>query len=133
MDREGTRSLFGATAAEFREAYPDHFTERTPRQTVQDALRASFHELGGAAWLKKFAESNDSNARTYVQLLGKLIPMEIVGKNGEALTILIKSYSNEPDAILKPDSHGLLHNVIEHLANKDVEDATPSAPEHADT
>ena len=54
--------------------------ESTPRQTNQqlrDVFREAFDILGGAEWLVRFASANDSNARTFVQAISKLLPQQV--------------------------------------------------------
>ena len=67
----------------------------TPRVLVKAILTDALHELGGVAWVVKFAQGNDGNARVFMQCITKLLPIELTGPGGADLTIIIKKETGE--------------------------------------
>ncbi len=73
-------------AAELVDAHPA-VTIKELRQVFRDA----FETLGGAVWLVEFARKDSQNARTFVQALSRMIPLELTGKDGAPLTVFIQN------------------------------------------
>lgn len=61
------------------------------KKELRAIFRDAFDQLGGAAWLVRFVRDDPQNARTFVQALARLIPLEITGKDGAPLTVLVQS------------------------------------------
>ena len=60
-------------------------------------FRDAFERLGGTDYLVEFAQSNDQNARVFVQAIAKLIPQEVTGKDGAPITIIVRKEGLEFD------------------------------------
>jgi len=65
-------------------------TGKQNKLIIKDVVREAFQRLGGADWLVAFATESPENARTFVQLVARLIPTEITGKDGAPLSIVIR-------------------------------------------
>lgn len=79
-------------------------------------LRDAFDGLGGVAWLIGFVQRDDQNARTFLQVLARTMPMELVGKDGQPLSIMIvqadgtqKAVNLNPDEVQAPPIEGEAH------------------------
>lgn len=57
---------------------------------LRTIFRDAFDTLGGAQWLVNFVRDDPQNARTFVQAITKLIPLEITGKDGSPLSVVIQ-------------------------------------------
>lgn len=51
---------------------------------IRDMIVGALDELGGIAWLKKQAEKHPA---AFMQLIGKVMPLQLVGHNGGAIQI----------------------------------------------
>lgn len=60
-------------------------------RAIRDLFREAFETLGGAHWLVEFAQESDANARVFVAAITRLLPLEVTGKDGAPLTILIQT------------------------------------------
>jgi hypothetical protein len=72
--------------------------ERTTRDTpaivkkeLRQILRDALDDLGGTAWLVSFIKKDDQNARAFLQVLGRTLPMELAGKDGAQITVVIQN------------------------------------------
>lgn len=54
-------------------------------------FRDAFDTLGGADWLVRFVREDPQNARTFVQAIARLMPLELTGKDGAPLTVVVQS------------------------------------------
>lgn len=61
------------------------------KKELRQIFRDAFDELGGAGWLVRFVRADPQNARTFVQAIARLMPLELTGKNGAPLTIMVQS------------------------------------------
>ena len=61
------------------------------KRAMRACIREAFDHLGGVDYLVNFAQKSDSNARVFVQLIGKLLPIEVTGRDGMPLTIRVIS------------------------------------------
>jgi hypothetical protein len=61
------------------------------KKELRQIFRDAFDTLGGADWLVRFVREDPQNARTFVQAIARLMPMEITGKDGAPLQVLIQS------------------------------------------
>lgn len=61
------------------------------KKELRQIFRDAFDELGGAAWLVRFVREDAQNARTFVQAIARLMPLELTGKDGAPLTVVIQS------------------------------------------
>ena len=59
------------------------------KRAVREMFREAFDLLGGVNWLVQFANRSDENARTFVNVVAKMIPLELTGKDGAPLTITV--------------------------------------------
>jgi hypothetical protein len=53
---------------------------------LKEAILHAFDQVGGVDYLQKVAEEDQ---RTFCTLLGKVLPMQITGKDGENLNVTI--------------------------------------------
>lgn len=83
-------------------------TDHQTKKAIREVVREAFDRLGGADWLVTFAQASSENARVFVSLVGRLIPTELVGKNGGPLTVVIKK---ETDV----DTAAILEGVVTRL------------------
>ena len=60
------------------------------RKELRQIFRDAFDTLGGADWLVRFVREDPQNARTFIQAIARLMPMEITGKDGAPLSIVIQ-------------------------------------------
>lgn len=77
----------------------------TPNKVTRElrkAIENAFVELGGESYLKRVARKNPG---VFVQLLGKLLPLQITGKDGDP----IKSETR----VIDPAAEGLLRRIRE--------------------
>lgn len=70
-------------------AVADRNHPATVKKELRQLFRDAFDQLGGTMWLVRFAQKDDQNARTFVQALSRLIPLELTGKDGSPLTVRI--------------------------------------------
>ena len=63
------------------------------KRAVREMFREAFDLLGGVDWLVQFASRSDENARTFVNVVAKMIPLELTGKDGAPLTITVVTES----------------------------------------
>jgi hypothetical protein len=61
------------------------------KKDLRVIFRDAFDSLGGAAWLVNFVRADPQNARTFVQAIARLMPLELTGKDGAALTVIVQS------------------------------------------
>lgn len=64
--------------------------DRQNRKAIREMFRDAFDQLGGVDWLITFANRSDENARVFINALTKMMPLEVTGKDGAALTINVK-------------------------------------------
>ena len=67
----------------------------TPNKTtgkIKDAILEAFEKAGGVTYLTKLAKED---ARTFVGLLGKIVPSEVKADVGDSLADLLKNYSDD--------------------------------------
>lgn len=77
--------------------------DRQNKRAVREMFRDAFELLGGVDWLVAFANRSDENARTFVNVVSKMIPLELTGKDGAPLTITVVTESSE-QAIAVPEA-----------------------------
>ena len=63
--------------------------DRQNKRAIREMFRDAFELLGGVDWLVAFAQRSDENARTFVNVVAKMIPLEVTGKDGTPLTITV--------------------------------------------
>lgn len=63
--------------------------DRQNKRAVREMFREAFDLLGGVDWLVQFAQRSDENARTFINVVAKMIPLELTGKDGAPLTITV--------------------------------------------
>lgn len=61
------------------------------RKDLRQIFRDAFDQLGGADWLVRFVRDDPQNARTFVQAIARLMPLELTGKDGAPLTVVVQS------------------------------------------
>lgn len=54
---------------------------------MRNIMRLAISRVGGAEALVKFYKKSDENARTFWNLAGRMIPLEVSGPGGEALKV----------------------------------------------
>lgn len=86
MARKKAKSETSPQAEALVDAHP-----ATTVKELRQVFREAFDTLGGAAWLVAFAQKDAQNARTFVQALSRLIPLELTGKDGGPLTVVIQN------------------------------------------
>jgi len=69
------------------------------KKELRALMRDAFDQLGGVEWLVAFARKDDQNARTFVQTLSRLIPLELTGKDGGPLTVVIRKSDGTEEAV----------------------------------
>jgi len=83
--------------------HADRAHPATVKRELRLLFRDAFDELGGMQWLVDFAREDAQNARTFVQALARLIPLELVGKDGQPLSItILKSDGSSTKVDLSP-------------------------------
>lgn len=60
-------------------------TKRELRALLRDALDA----LGGAQWIVDFVYADDKNARAFLQVLGRTLPLELLGADKAPISVTI--------------------------------------------
>jgi len=79
------------------------------RKDLREIFRNAFDVLGGATWLVNFVREDPQNARTFVQAIARLMPLELTGKDGGALTIMIQKADGSHQAVdLSPPNHSIV-------------------------
>lgn len=74
---------------------PIHEGDRvTPRVLVQAIVSDALVKLGGVDWIVKFVGKDDANGRVFLQLVGKLMPLQMHASLAP-LTIVIKREDGE--------------------------------------
>lgn len=69
------------------------------RKELRALMRDAFDQLGGVDWLVRFAQKDDQNARTFVQALSRLIPLELTGKDGGPLTVIVQKSDGSQETV----------------------------------
>ena len=60
------------------------------KKELRQIFRDAFDTLGGARWLVTFVREDPQNARTFVQAIARLMPLELVGKDGGPLSVVVQ-------------------------------------------
>lgn len=76
------------------------------KKELRQLFRDAFDELGGVEWLVAFARADDQNARTFVQAVARLIPLELTGKDGSPLTVVIQKADGTQVPLQAPPIEG---------------------------
>lgn len=71
--------------------------DRQNKRAIREMVRDAFDRLGGVDWLVTFAMRSDENARVFINVIAKLIPLEVTGKDGEAIQIVVNTYQAKGD------------------------------------
>ena len=81
---------------------------------LRTIFRDAFDRLGGASWLVEFVMEDAQNARTFVQVLARLMPLELTGKDGAPLTVIIQSADGKqvPVDLSPPPIEGEAQRVL---------------------
>ena len=77
----------------------DRASPAVVKKELRAIMRDAFDQLGGVQWLVDFARKDDQNARTFVQALARLIPLELTGKDGGPLTVIIQKSDGSQEQV----------------------------------
>jgi hypothetical protein len=69
-------------------------------QSVRDAFKEAFDDMGGAAALIKWARASNENLTEFFKLCARLIPHEVIGPNGTAIKLAVEVRQRLSDSIL---------------------------------
>jgi len=69
----------------------EHQNPHVIKRELRAILRDAFDQLGGAQWLVDFVRRDDSNAKAFLQVLGRTMPLELLGADKAPVTITILS------------------------------------------
>lgn len=69
---------------------PEHNHPAVVKKELRQIFRDAFDVLGGADWLVRFVREDPQNARTFVQAIARLMPLELTGPNGAPLTVIVQ-------------------------------------------
>lgn len=83
---------------------------------LRTIFRDAFDTLGGATWLVAFVREDPQNARTFVQAITKLIPLEITGKNGAPLSVVIQmADGSQREVQQQPEDASIIEGTHERI------------------
>ena len=85
--------------------------DRQNRRAIREMFRDAFELLGGVDYLVAFAQRSDENARTFINVLAKMIPLEVTGKDGQPLTITVVTEASGPQEVA---IEGTVTEVVTH-------------------
>lgn len=85
--------------------------DRQNKRAIREMFREAFELLGGVDWLVQFAQRSDENARTFVNVVAKMIPLEVTGKDGAPLTITVVTEGPKESEVVHEISEGEAERV----------------------
>lgn len=65
-------------------------TPNKTTQAVKDMICAALDQVGGIDYLARQAEENP---KAFMSLVGRVIPVQVTGENGGALTVVVRDYT----------------------------------------
>lgn len=67
-------------------------TRNKVTRDVKEAILLSFEAIGGQYWLESLSRRD---RKSYAALLGKLLPMQLTGKDGAPITLKVSTEDEE--------------------------------------
>jgi hypothetical protein len=64
---------------------------------IRRGLLEAFNKLGGVQKVVRWAKKSDRNYCEFLKILSRILPREIVGEDGEGITVIIKRAENATD------------------------------------